>query len=138
MGCLLKRSSSLESESSGCDFGSGGNAFHPGNSAVTGAAIHHGYGIRPHVDFERLSESIKASMNSLARDIWNLVTHFDLLVWWEYVNTHSNAADPPSRGFLPHCSGRRMGDDTKELKSYQDFCIGKKVEEAKRLAANLV
>lgn len=137
LGCLLKRSSSLECESPGCDFGTGGTAFHPGNSAVTGAAIHHGYGIRPHVDFERLSESIKASMNSLARDIWNLVTHFDLLVWWEYVNTHSNAADPPSRGFLPHCSGCRLGDNTKELKSYQEFCIGKKVEEAKRLAASL-
>ena len=102
------------------------------------------YGIVPHVNFDRLSESIKESMNELARDIWKLVTHFDLLVWFEYVNTHSNAADPPSRGFLPHCPATRIGDCTKELRTYQEFCIGKqteavqqKVDEARRRAENL-
>ena len=101
------------------------------------AAIGQPYGVLPHVDFEKLSESIKASMNALARDIWNLVTQFDLLVWWEYVNTYSNAADPPSRGFLPHCPAICIGDLSKDRRLYEEFCIGKKVEEARKRAGNL-
>ena len=131
LGCLLKRSSSLDNESNQ-------RRHRDTNVAVTGTAINQTYGIMPHVDFEQLSESIKESMNSLARDIWNLITHFDLLIWWGYVNTHSNAADPPSRGFWPHCGGLRIGDHSKELRSYEEFCIGKKVEEARKRAANLV
>ena len=132
IGCLLKRSSSLEHE------------VDQRRQNELSAAMGQPYGIVPHVNFDRLSESIKESMNELAREIWKLVTLFDLLVWFEYVNTHSNAADPPSRGFFPHCPATRIGDCTKELRTYQEFCIGKqaeavqqKVDEARRRAASL-
>ena len=129
LGCLLKRSSSFENEPA--------QRRHGGASvSVKGAAISQSYGILPHVDFEQLSESMKESMNSLARDIWNFITHFDLLVWWEYVNTHSTAADPPATGFWPDCAGLRIGDHSKELRSYEEFCTGKKVEEARKRAAS--
>ena len=112
LGCLLKRSASLEGESHslGCLLKRG--ASWEGESATsrfaqTNTAICPPYGVRPLLDFEKLSESIKLSMDSLARDVWSAIAEYDLLVWWEYVNTHSNAADLQSWRFWPHCGGFR-------------------------------
>ena len=118
LGCLLKRSSSLGGEGASSTYG------------VRTNPIAEPYGVQPHGDFEALSDNIKYSMNHLSRDIWNAISEFDLLVWWEYVNTHSNAADPPSRGFWPHCGGHRLGHNDKILQSYDEFCVGKRMEAA--------
>ena len=71
--------------------------------------------------FERLSEDIKYSMNELARQIWNLVTELDILIWFEYVNTKVNIADPPSRGFIPPCGGERIGDMDWNMRPFSEF-----------------
>ena len=90
LGCLLKRSAPL-------DFGLEGKSASIRFRSVN-AAIRHRYGVQPYRDFEQLDESLKLSMSSLARDVWAAITKYDVLVWWEYVNTHSNAAGPPSLG----------------------------------------
>ena len=95
LGGLLKRISSLGGEGASSTYG------------VRNNSISEPYGVQPHGDFGALSDNMKYSMNHLARDIWRATSEFDLLIWWEYVNTHSNAADLQSWRFWPHCGGFR-------------------------------
>ena len=111
LGGLLKRISSLGGEGASSTYG------------VRNNSISEPYGVQPHGDFGALSDNMKYSMNHLARDIWRATSEFDLLIWWEYVNTHSNAADPPPRGFWPHCGGLRVGDSTKFCSLMQIFAL---------------
>ena len=60
LGCLLKRSASLEGEPAQ-------HRHRDANSAITNAAIRYPYGVKTYVEFEQLDESIKLSMYSLAR-----------------------------------------------------------------------
>ena len=76
---------------------------------------------RSHKDFELLSEDIKYSMNELARQIWALITELDVLIWFEYVNTKLNIADPPSRGFIPPCGGARVGNIDWCMRPFSEF-----------------
>ena len=84
---------------------------------------------RSHKDFELLSEDIKYSMNELARQIWALITELDVLIWFEYVNTKLNIADPPSRGFVPPCGGARVGNIDWCMRPYSEFIATEKEPE---------
>jgi hypothetical protein len=37
-------------------------------------------------------------MNTQARAIWQLIHEHQVIVWFEYVKSAANIADPPSRG----------------------------------------
>ena len=113
LGCLLRRSSPLHAES----------AVERRKSTVINSA-------HAHLHFEQLSEDIKYSMNELARQIWSLITELDVLVWFEYVNTKLNMADPPSRGFIPPCGGTRVGDTQWEMRPFSDFVKEAAIAEA--------
>ena len=88
VGCLLRRSSSIrESE------------------RVTAGVKRDSQGrVRfktPQEEFEELAPSLRDSMNTLARLIWKRLAELDCIVWIEYVWTHVNLADAPSRGDPP-------------------------------------
>ena len=62
--------------------------------------------------FQRLPRDIKRFMNEQARAIWFLIHTYDLSVWFEYVKSACNVADPPSRGEgLPGASCRIRARD---------------------------
>ena len=68
-------------------------------------------------------------MNELARQIWALITELDVLIWFEYVNTKLNIADPPSRGFVPPCGGARVGNIDWCMRPYSEFIATEKEPE---------
>ena len=106
LGCLLRRSSPLTAET------------------LDERSQWRSRNVNPNLDFESLSENIKLSMNVLAQKIWAEVTKHDLLVWWEYVNTKLNIADPPSRGYRPPEPTRRVGNEDWILKPFCEFVPG--------------
>ena len=55
--------------------------------------------------FLELPKPFRRFMNEQARAIWSAITFYDLLVWFEYVKTDCNVADPPSRGESLPCPG---------------------------------
>ena len=99
MGCLLKRSSSLKIN-------------------IGDEKKHHW--VSPVEEFADLSDDIKASMNDLAREIWKRLTKYNILAWFEYVNTKWNISDPPSRGMIPPCGGQRVGNSDWKLVPFQE------------------
>ena len=59
--------------------------------------------------FMELPRSMRRVMNAQSRAIWRLATQYNLLIWFEYVHTDCNIADPPSRGIAlpsPDCAIR--------------------------------
>ena len=100
IGCLLKRSTSVRER--------------------RGAAVQLGIEREINLErryshfgaFQRLPRDIKRFMNEQARAIWFLIHAYDLSVWFEYVKSACNVADPPSRGEgLPGASCRIRARD---------------------------
>ena len=88
IGCLLKRSTSIRERQ-----------FSP--QSHTGNYIRDKFfpcEYSHYNEFMKLSDDLRRIMNAQARAIWKLITEFNLLVWFEYVHTDCNIADPPSRG----------------------------------------
>ena len=103
IGCLLKRSTSIRERSrySKAEVESDANK----RRRLDEAQFEYSH----YKKFLTLPRPMRRFMNAQAREIWKLITRYDLLVWFEYVKTDCNVADPPSRGLpLPNegCSIR--------------------------------
>lgn len=87
LGCLLKGSAAIAEESRKRPLSS--------------------YQYSHYSHFLSLPLDIRRQMNFQARAIWRLIAYYDLVVWFEYVHTDCNIADPPSRGLPVPCQGAR-------------------------------
>ena len=85
LGCLLKRSSSVRER--GLKRDSSGTVIHDHQVPYT------------HFDeFCKLPLELRRIMNEQAKSIWAVIHELDVVVWFEYVKSKENIADPPSRG----------------------------------------
>ena len=87
LGCLLKRSATVRERDCGSKRNSQGTVIGNRHAPYT------------HFDdFCRLSVGIRRTMNEQAKVVWELIHELQVLVWFEYVKSAANIADPPSRG----------------------------------------
>ena len=90
IGCLLK----------------GGASVRPSSQPREGTPLEHAY--THYREFLTLSESLREQMNTQACAIWQLIRRYKLIVWFEYVISDHNIADPPSRGKRVPCAHRHF------------------------------
>ena len=122
LGCLLKRSSMVQERTRRSDGGrkrdSRGHIISNPSSSGDGGDHH------PYTHFRafcRLDIGLRRTMNEQARAIWNLITELDVIVWFEYVKSKCNIADPPSRGVPLPCYAVHVRDSSRLFQdsSYQ-------------------
>ena len=104
IGCLLKRSQSIQERY----VKQGGDRK---RRYATAFMSHHSpeWEYTHYSRFMELPRSMRRVMNAQSRAIWRLATQYNLLIWFEYVHTDCNIADPPSRGIAlpsPDCAIR--------------------------------
>ena len=86
IGCLLKRSATIRERDRKRD--------RDGNFVRGTESSEYSH----FVSFSQLSVGLRRVMNQQARKIWKLITSLNVIVWFEYVKSKCNIADPPSRG----------------------------------------
>ena len=102
IGCLLKRGAAISERSRP-------NGSEPSPKRSCYGTAWHKEEYSHYAKFLELPEDTRRFMNELCRKVWQLITFYDLLVWFQYVHTDCNIADPPSRQIPlpnPHCTIR--------------------------------